>query len=197
YKLSPSYVRTTLTGEANMSGFSVLSAPAHTGGKSYAEIAMVLIDKTRVQVGDTVNFAVIYHSPQNPPTGLLAVEWKGWDSNNPSMYLKVSKSFGDFNSAASLVNLGGGFYLRSGSVVIPAWVSNLAPTTGGVLMYVTVRPAGNISEDAQLLLPLGPTRRALLVRTTWGGFPSPRAQGGVGPRNFLPSFTPFPSRPFH
>src|SRR5262249_45525483 len=46
YKLSPSYVRTNLSGEANMSGFSVLSAPAHTGGKSYAEIAMVLIDKT-------------------------------------------------------------------------------------------------------------------------------------------------------
>jgi hypothetical protein len=189
YKLSPSYVRTNLSGDASMSGFSVLSAPAHTGGKSYAEIAMVLLDKTRVQPGDTVNFAVIYHSPQNPPTGLLVVEWKGWNSNNPSMYNKAHQSFGDFNSTASLVNLGGGFYLRSGSVVIPAWVSNIAPTTGGVLMFVTVRPAGNISETAQLLLPLGPTRRELLVNTTWDGFPATWSDMGVGPCNFRRDYT--------
>jgi hypothetical protein len=184
YKLSPSYVRTTLSGDASMSGFSVLSAPAHTGGKSYAEIALVLIDKTRVQPGDTVNFAVLYHSPQNPPTGLLVVEWKGWNSNNPSMYNKAHQSFGDFNSPADLLNLGGGCYLRSGSVVIPAWVSNIASTTGGVLMFVTVRPAGNISETAQLLLPLGPTWRELLVNTTWGGFPATWSDMGVGPCNF-------------
>jgi hypothetical protein len=191
HKLSPSYARTTLSGEANMSGFSVLSAPPHTGGKSSAEIAMVLLDKTRVQPGDTVNFAVIYHSPQNPPIGQLVVEWKGWNSNNPSMYSKAKESFGDFNSPASLVNLGGGFYLRSGSVVIPGWVSNVAPTTGGVLMYVTVRPAGNISEAAQLLLPLGPTRRELLVSTTWDGFPATWSEMGVGPCNFRRNYTDF------
>jgi hypothetical protein len=184
YQGSPSYVRTALDADAILSDFAVVSAPAPTPDKTNAEIAMVLVDKTQVQHGDTVNFAVIFRSPQNPPAELLVVEWRGHNPDRPSMFNKHSHSFGDFNNPATLVNLGDGFYLRAGAVVIPEWVVNAAPSTAAVMMRATVRPPGTVSEDARISLPLGPTRRELLVSTTWDGLPATWGEVGIGPGSF-------------
>ena len=180
-----SYVRTNLTGDASLSNFSIVSAPAATSGKSSTEIVMLIVDKTQVQPGDTVNYAAIFRQPQNrTPTEELSIEWKGWDPLHPRMYTKYGTTFQYNNGTSGHVNLGGGFYMRQGSVVVPTWVDNATPSTAAIKMHVTVR-GGDIGEEASLLIPSGPTKRELLVSSTWDGFPAAWGELGAGPCNFF------------
>ncbi|MEO7516484.1 MAG: CehA/McbA family metallohydrolase [Verrucomicrobiota bacterium] len=184
YQPAASYVKASLPGNAAMSGFSINSAPAPTSGKRNTEIVMLIVDKTRVKIGDTVNYAVIYRQPQGQtPSEELSVEWKGWDPNYPRIYTRFGKNFQYNNVAAGLINLGGGFYVRQGSVVVPSWVANASETTGAIKLFATARGSSG-SEEAILLLPLGPTKKELLVSTTWDGFPASWGEAGVGPCSF-------------
>ena len=179
-----SYVKSNLPGNGVMSDFTINSAPLPTSGKSHTEIAMLIVDKTQVRIGDTVNFAVIYRQPRGQtPSEELSVEWKGWDPNHPRMYTRYGTIFQHNNSSVGLTSLGNGFYVRQGSVVVPSWVANATETTAAIKLFATVR--GNSgSEEAILLLPLGPTKRELLVSTTWDGFPASWGENGIGPCNF-------------
>src|SRR5205814_977105 len=169
YQPSASYVRTNLSAAAAMSNFSIVSAPAPTTNKTTSEIVMLLLDKTQVQIGDTINYAVIFRQPKGvTPTETLSAEWRGWDVSHPRMYNRYGQVFQYNDGAAFLVNLGGGFYLRQGSVVVPSWTDNPTETTAGMKLYATVR-SGSILEEAALLVPVGPTKRELLVSSTWDG----------------------------
>ncbi len=190
YQFSASYVRTNLTSDAVMTNVSIVSAPPFTPGKTNSEIAMLLVDKTQVQPGDTVNYAVIYRSPRQPPTEQLEVEWRGWDTNHPQIFTKYNVEFVDDHNPATLINLGNGFYLRQSSAVVPPWAANVTDSTAAIEMYVTVRP-GAISEDAQVLLRVGPTQRGLLVSSTWDGLPASWGEIGIGPCNFRRDYTDF------
>lgn len=190
YQFSDSYVRTNLTNDGVMTNFSIVSAPPFTAGKTNSEIAMLLVDKTQVEPGDTVNYAVIYRSPKNPPTDQLDVEWRGWDTNHPQIFTKYNLEFVDNHDPTTLVNLGNGFYLRQSSTVVPPWAANVTETTAAIQMYVTTRPNG-IAEDAQVLLRVGPTQRALLVSSTSDGLPASWSEIGIGPCNFRRDNTDF------
>lgn len=184
YQVAASYVKTGLSGNATMNNFSINSAPAPTPGKNNTEIVMLIIDKTQVQIGDTINYAVLFRQPQGQtPSEELSVEWKGWDPNYPRMYTRYAKSFQFDNSPASLINLGGGFFLRQGSAVVPSWVANATETTAAIKMFVTVRGSSS-GEEAALLLRLGPTKKELLVSTTSDGFPASWGETGIGPCAF-------------
>ncbi len=190
YQPAASYVRTSLSGDAAMSSFTINSAPAATSGKSNTEIVMLIADKTRAQPGDTVNYAVIYRRPGGgTPTEALNVECKAWDPNRPRMYNKLGTSFHWNESTSGLINLGGGFYLRQGSFVVPSWTANATPTTAAVKFFVTVRANGKIIEEANLLIPTGTTKRELLVSTTSDGFPASWGERGIGPCNFFREWT--------
>jgi hypothetical protein len=191
YQLAASCVRTNLTTDATMSNFSVASAPAFTPGKQNSEIVMLLVDKTQVQIGDTINYAAIYRSPQQPPTDLLEIEWKGWNPQYPTIFNKYSQSVLVDNNPSALVSLGGGFYLRQGSVVVPSWVANVTDTTAALQMWVNTRTGGPVDEDAQVLIPIGPTQRQLLVSSTWDGLPASWTEIGIGPCNFRRDWTDF------
>src|SRR6185436_1214023 len=56
YQPSASYVRTNLAADGLMSNFSIASTPAATASKTNTEIVMVLLDKTQVQIGDTIKY---------------------------------------------------------------------------------------------------------------------------------------------
>jgi len=194
FQLAGSYVRTNLSGNAAMSNFSIASAPAPTPGKAHTEIVMVLLDKTQAQIGDTVNYAVIFRQPQGgTPAETLSMEWKGWDPNYPTMYNKYGKNFHYNDHPSGLVSLGGGFYLRQGSVVVPSWVGNATETTGAIRIFATVR-SGGILEHINMLVPIGPTRRELLVSSTWDGFPAAWGELGIGPCNFFREYSAFEVR---
>jgi hypothetical protein len=193
-QLAGSYVRTNLSGNAAMSSFSIASAPAPTPGKSHSEIVMALLDKTQVQIGDTVDYAVIFRQPQGgTPAETLSVEWKAWDPNYPTMYNKYGKNFHYNDNPSALVNLGGGFYLRQGSAVVPSWVGNATETTGAIRLFATVR-SGGILEHINLLVPIGPTKKELLVSSTWDGFPAAWGELGIGPCNFFREYSAFQVR---
>ena len=152
---------------------------------------MLILDKTQAQIGDTINYAVIFRQPAGQtPTESLSVEWRGWDPNHPRMYNRYGTVFQYNDGAGFLVNLGGGFYLRQGSVVVPSWTGNPTETTAAMKLYVTVR-AGSILEEAALLVPVGPTKKELLVSSIWDGLPAGWGERGIGPCNFYREWTSF------
>ncbi|MGZ4961202.1 MAG: CehA/McbA family metallohydrolase [Limisphaerales bacterium] len=180
-----SYVRTNLTGDTIVTNISILSAPAPFSGKSSTEIVMLIIDKTQVQIGDTVNYAAIFRQPQNKtPTEQLGVVWTGWDPVHPRIFTKYQTAIAQNEGTSGHINLGNGFYMRGGSFVVPDWVTNDTSTTGAIQMRAAVR-SGSFLETAYLQLRLGPTRRELLVSTTSDGFPATWGQIGVGPCTFF------------
>jgi hypothetical protein len=180
-QLAASYVRTNLTTDSSVSNVSILSAPSMFSGKPNTEIVMLLVDKTQVQPGDTINYAAIFRKQNGTPTETLSVVWNGWDANKPHINTKYEYSFGE-NSGTAGVNIGSGFWMRGGSVVVPNWVTNDTSTTAALDMFV--RSIGSVSESAHLLLRVGPTKRQLLVSTTSDGWPAGWGQLGIGPCNF-------------
>ena len=86
YQFAASYIRTNLINDAVMTNFSIVSAPAFTPGKTNSEIAMLIVDKTQVEPGDTVNYAIIYRSQEQPLKDELDLEWRGWDTNHPQIF---------------------------------------------------------------------------------------------------------------
>jgi hypothetical protein len=150
----------------------------------------VIIDKTQVQPGDTVNYAVIYRSPNGQvPTELLSVDAKGWDPNRPRMYNKYGTTFHWNEGTSTLSYLGGGFSVRTGTFTVPSWAANATETTAAFKLFATVRANGKILEEANLLVPVGPTKRELLVSSTWDGFPASWGERGIGPCNFFREWT--------
>ncbi|MFN7138493.1 MAG: FG-GAP repeat domain-containing protein, partial [Limisphaerales bacterium] len=183
YQNAGSYVKQPLAGTGPMNNFRIHSAPGPTPGKGSTEITTLIVDKTRVQPGDTINYAVLFRTPHGgAPTEELSVEWKGWNPEYPRLYTKVGQVFAHNNGGNTLVSLGGGFYLRSGSVVIPSWVGNVNDTSPGIKFAVTSR--GRFPEEANLLIPVGPTRSELLISSTWDGFPATWGEFGIGPCHF-------------
>jgi hypothetical protein len=150
-------------------------------GKANTEIVMLLVDKTQVQPGDTINYAAIFRKQSGTPTETLSVVWNGWNANLPHINTKYEYSFGE-NSGTAGVSIGSGFWMRGGSVVVPNWVTNDTSTTAAIDMFV--RSIGSVSESAHLLLRVGPTKRQLLVSSTCDGWPAGWGQLGIGPCNF-------------
>lgn len=180
-----SYVRTNLTGDTVVTNVSILSAPTPFPGKANTEIVMLLIDKTQVQIGDTVNYAAIFRQPQNQtPTEQLGVVWTGWDVDYPRIYTKYQTVIVANEGTSGHINLGNGFYMRGGSFVVPNWVTNDTSTTAAIQMRAAVR-SDSFLETAYLQLRLGPTQRQLLVSTTSDGFPATWGQTGIGPCAFF------------
>jgi hypothetical protein len=180
-----SYVRTNLTGNLSFSNLSILSTPAPFAGKTNTEIVMLLVDKTQVQVGDTINYAAIFRQPQNKtPTEELGVVWTGWDPVHPRMYTKYQTLIQQSIGTTGHTNMGNGFYMRAGSFVVPSWVTNDTSTTAAMQMRASVK-SGQYFETAYLQLRMGPTRRELLVSTTSDGFPATWGQTGAGPCSFF------------
>ena len=178
-----SYVRTNLEADAQFTGVEILEAPDQKVGKNHTEIVALLVDKTQAEAGDAIHYAVLFRSGSGgPPTETLQVQWGGWDPKYPRLYTRYGKQFAETRPWEELIDLGGGFYMRTNTVVIPDWVRNLGES-GGILCRATVRRS-EVIEDAGLIIPVGPAKRELLVSTTWDGFPATWGARGVGPCNF-------------
>jgi hypothetical protein len=179
-----SYVKQDLAGSFPFTDVQVLDAPPRISGKQHTEIVALLVDKTQVQHGDTINYAVIFRSPDGQtPKETLQIQFGGWDPNFPRMYTRYSKLITETRPWEALVDLGNGFYMRQNSMVVPDWVRNLGPSSGAVRMRVTVRTS-DVVEDAILVFRLGATRRQLLASTMWDGLVATWGGRGVGPCDF-------------
>jgi hypothetical protein len=183
YQNPGSYLRMTLSGNAAMTNFAIVSAPSPTPGKQNTEITTIIVDKTQVQPGDMLNYAVIFRQTQGRvPAEEFSVDVKGWHPNYPRLYTKYGTSFHLNNIARAAIPIGGGFYVRQGSVFVPSWVANINASTPGIRLSAVVR--GSNHEEASILISVGPSRRALAVSSTWDGLPANWGEDGVGPVRF-------------
>lgn len=189
YQSAGSYVRTPLKEDADFQRFSIRSTPPPLPGKTNTEIALLLIDKTQVQPGDRINYAVIFRQPQGRvPVEELVVAWGAWDPARPKLYSKYGTLLSNDQSPETLIDIGDSCFVRRGSLVVPEGLANPTGTTGALRFYAVVRQ-GELIEEASLIVPLGPTRRELLVSATWDGFPASWSDLGVGPCNFYREHT--------
>ena len=138
-------------------------------GKNNTEIAMLLVDKTQVQPGDTINYAAIFRKQSGTPTETLSVVWNGWNPNMPHINTKYEYSFGE-NSGTAGTSIGSGFWMRAGSVVVPIMGHRRYIDYGGDRHVCAVDriPCPNL----HLLLRVGPTQRQLLVSSSCDGWPA-------------------------
>jgi hypothetical protein len=184
-KQSPtSYIKRALEGAGLISDIEVLSAPPRLAGKQHTEIAMLLVDRTRVQHGDTLNYAVIVRTPGGgAPSETVQVQIGGWDPNFPRLYTRYGKLVAE-TRPGDLAAIGFGYYLLRGSVVVPSWVRNINASDGGLRLSATVRQHENVWEDAHLTFRIGRSKRELLVSTMWDGIPATWGGRGAGPCHF-------------
>lgn len=183
YQPAASYVRTALEGDAMFEGARIHTAPRPLPTKRGAEIVMLLLDKTRAQPGDRIGYAAIFRVP--PGRDLeqeLIVEWGGYNPGFPRVYSRMATIFEEDRFTEELVELGYGFYMRRGGIIVPAWAGNTSARGAALRMTAWVRGAGE--EIASLLIPIGETKRELLVSTTWDGLPATWGEGGIGPCDF-------------
>ena len=178
-----SYIRTNLHSGGPFEEVEIVSAPDPLPGKDHSEIVMLLVDKTQAPPGETIHYAAVFRVPDGQTPGeKLQVQWGGWDPEHPRLYTPYGKLIAETRPWDELVDLGGGFYMHTNSVVVPAWVRNQGEN-GGILFCATVKEA-EVTEDARLILQVGPTRNELLVSTTWDGVPAAWGARGIGPCKF-------------
>jgi len=179
-----SYVYSNLTGDFDFRDISLIAGPEPLAGEKSTEVAMILVDKTRVMPGDVIHYAAIFRNPEGAfPPEELSVQMKGWHPVYPRMYGRFATPFHYNNSTTGHIDLGGGYFMRHGKAVVPDWAANMSETTAGIRVSVKARREG-LSEEVSLLIPIGPTRRQLLVNTTYDGIPASWNETGLGPCNF-------------
>ncbi|MCX7003580.1 MAG: CehA/McbA family metallohydrolase [bacterium] len=196
-QLSASFMYTNLVGDGVISNISIITAPPAFPGNTNTEVALFMVDKSQVQGGDTLNFACIYRQPLGAkPSENLVFELGGWNPNMPAAYNPV-QYIGGQSGTSGYTDLGNGFYARTGAITVPTWVSNKASTVAGVVACALVRQTvGGRAwyEEMYLKIPVGPTRRQLLVNAVWDGLAGAWADTGVGPYNFYRAYTHFQNR---
>jgi hypothetical protein len=185
FQLADSYVRRELSGDFSIEDVVVLSAPERWPDKKSSELAMLFTDKTQVQPGDILNFAVLIRAPQSGKVGEnISIGCYAWDPRQPRVYTRYGTLL-EARERTGLMDFGDGFYLLKSSVLVPEWAANSTRTTGGLRISAAVRQGFSALEDVNLIVPVGPTRRELLVSTTWDGMPATWGDSGHGPCGFF------------
>lgn len=186
FSLADSYARVPLDDDLLIRDAALLVAPPRLAGKKHAEIAMLLADKTRVQPGDLLNCAVIYRLPESSTNHQqIALALFAWDPRHPRMYSRYGTPVEPQPAGIPPTEIGSGYFLQSRSFAVPDWAANWSEDAGGLRLSVAVREGFEVLEDANLIFPIGQTRRELLVSSTWDGLPAGWGDRGHGPCQFF------------
>jgi hypothetical protein len=195
YQFRNSYVACALTSDLPISAVAVLDGPPLLATNARTA-AMLVLDKTRVQPGDTVNYAAIYRSEgvttQAMASSVCYLKLYAWNPDRASSYSTwVANTPYERNSGA--VDLGNGYHAYRGAITIPAYATNCYQGPG-LLFDIYIRVSGEYRSSLQLYMEVGPTRRELLVSSAWPGLPPNwpnHVQKGIGPCNLSMSSDAF------
>ncbi len=195
YQFRNSYVTGALTSDLPISAVAVLDGPPLLATNARTA-AMLVLDKTRAQPGDVVNYAAIYRSEgvttQTMASGVCYLKLYAWDPERPSSYSTwVTRTPYEKNSGT--LDLGNGYHAYLGAITIPAYATNCYQGPG-LMFDMYIRVNGEFRSSLQLYMDVGPTRRELLVSTAWPGLPPNwpnHVQKGIGPCNLSMSSDAF------
>jgi hypothetical protein len=183
YRMPGCYIAAELRSDLDFRRIQVVDAPAQSEPGGIA-VAAILLDKEQVGPGDRTNLAVIFHDERDPEgtEGVrLLVEGRAYDPARPSGFSPL-KTFGRIEREwASAVDLGRGYRMITGPLVVPDWAR---PGPVGEI-EVDGRAIGGGRERGHigLRIPMGPMRRGLAVASAWPTMPLswPDHNYGVGP----------------
>lgn len=181
YKMPGSYIASDLPQSTPFQTVRLLEGPPKPTDGS-AAVAAVLMDTDQVLPGDTMHLAAIYRDEgDTSKLGPLVVEARGYDPSRPTAYgaLKLCATFE--KTWATAVDLGNGYKMISGELKIPTWVAS--GPTGNIDISIRARQGNGDAAFVGLAVPLGPTRRALSLTSSWPIMPIswPDHQYGIGP----------------
>jgi hypothetical protein len=179
-KIPGCYAARDLAGPVEFRAIKVLEGPGQSGGQ--CAVAAILSDARQIGLRDTIHLAAVFHDEgavnRRSP---MVVVGHGYDPARPSgdNSLKPFDSFEkNWDGAA---DLGNGYRMIAGQLKLADWVQ--PGPSGAVEISVRVRKGDGDSAFIGLAVPIGPTRRALVLTTPWPTMPSgwPDRIYGIGP----------------
>jgi hypothetical protein len=180
YKMPGCYLAKKLEKPMSFGSIRILDGPEKVTNGTVA-IAAVLLDVEQIDLRDSFNAAVIYREEGDVgKLGPLVLEARAFNPSGPA--LGALNLLGKIESNwTKAVDLGGGYKLISGNITLPAWVD--PGPNGSIEISARARLGNGDAAFMGLDLPIGPTKRALMVSSAWPTMPSAWPDGiyGMGP----------------
>jgi hypothetical protein len=183
YRMPGCYVAAELRDDLDFRRVRAVDAPAHPGSGAIA-VATILLDKEQVGPDDRINVAAIFHhggDPLGSEDARLIIEGRAYDASRPTGFTPL-KTFGRIERVwADAVDLGRGYRMTVGRLVVPAWAR--PGPVGEIEIDGRVLAGSREHGHMGLRVPMGPTRRALMIASAWPTMPLswPDHNYGIGP----------------
>ena len=181
HRQSGSYVAAELDAAASLADIKVQAGPPAVTNGSVA-VAAVLTDAEQIAPGDTLQVAAIFRDEgAAAKCGPYVVEARAYDPAKPTAFGALKKFGGFEKSWAGAKDLGDGYKLIHGAVTLPQ--RELAGPDGWIDLSIRARQGHGDAAFVGLVIPLGPTKRALTLHNTWPTVPVswPDRSYGLGP----------------
>ncbi len=181
YRMPGNYVVEALKGEMTIDALRILGGPARSAGGSVA-VAAVLTDVAQIDRGDKFNIAVVFRDEGSTEgCGPFVVEARAYDPSRPTGFGALKK-FDEFEKTwATAKDLGDGYKLVAGSITVSDWVR--PGPDSWIDLSIRARQGNGDAAFIGLVIPLGPTKRALTLSNSWPTMPVswPDRSYGIGP----------------
>lgn len=181
YALPGSFFAAELKEATPLDRLRVLGGPEATSDGSVA-VAAVFLDAERIAPRDKFHVAAIFRDEGTAASaGPYVIEARGYDPARPTGFGALKKFATVEATWEKAIDLGDGYKLVAGEIVVPAWVE-VGPT-GAIDLSVRARQGSADAAFVGLSIPLGPTKRALSLSNSWPTMPLswPDREYGIGP----------------
>lgn len=180
-RMSGSFVAKNLAEPTELAAIEVLKGPVTITDGTVA-VAAVLTDAEQVSPGDVLHVAAIFRDEgAAAKCGPYVVEARGYDPSRPTAFGALKKFASVENTWDTATDLSDGYKLVAGKVTVPDWVE--AGPAGVIDLSIRARQGHGDAAFIGLAIPLGPTKRALSLSSSWPTMPLswPDRNYGIGP----------------
>lgn len=181
YRMPGCYMAKRLTGATRFNSVRVVGGPDPAQGGTVA-VAAVLTDVEQITPGETLHVGVVFRDEGGAgQCGPLVIEARGYDPKRPTGFGALKKFASIESTWEAAIDLGSGYKLVEGPLTVPDWVQ--AGPTGAVDLSIRVRQGHGDAAFVGLAVPLGSTKRALTISSSWPIMPLswPDRHYGIGP----------------
>jgi hypothetical protein len=175
------YVAAELEGSDTLDSVKVVEGPKSTAEGTVA-VAAILTDTEQIAPGDTMQITAIFRDEGSAAScGPYVVEARAYDPTRPTAFGALKKFASFEKSWDGAKDLGDGYKLISGPITV-AKGTEKGPVDW-IDLSIRARQGNGDAAFVGLAIPLGPTKRALTLISSWPTMPIswPDRSYGIGP----------------